>query len=107
MKCWNFPSAFAIQRGQPVEEMAIELRKEQRTDSIQSLEQHLREELETEVGEMQAGFLLDYFLKEIAPVVYNQGVVDAQRYFIEKTEDLTCTLFEEEFGYWFHQMKRL
>jgi uncharacterized protein (DUF2164 family) len=56
---------------------------------------------------MQAGFLLDYFLKEIAPVVYNQGVVDAQRYFIEKTEDLTCTLFEEEFGYWFHQMKRL
>jgi uncharacterized protein (DUF2164 family) len=65
-----------------VEEMAIELRKEQRKDAIQSLEQHLREELETEVGEMQAGFLLDYFLKEIAPVVYNQGVVDAQRYFI-------------------------
>ena len=62
--------------------MAIELRKEQRKDAIQSLEQHLREELETEVGEMQAGFLLDYFLKEIAPVVYNQGVVDAQRYFI-------------------------
>ena len=56
---------------------------------------------------MQAGFLLDYFLKEIAPVVYNQGVVDAQRYFIEKTEGLTGTLFEEEFGYWFHQMKRL
>ena len=87
--------------------MAIELRKEQRKDAIQFLEQHLREELETEVGEMQAGFLPDYFLKEIAPVVYNQGVVDAQRYFIEKTEDLTCTLFEEEFGYWFHQMKRL
>ena len=65
-----------------MEEMAIELRKEQRKDAIQSLEQHLREELETEVGEMQAGLLLDYFLKEIAPAVYNQGVVDAQRYFI-------------------------
>ena len=42
MKGWNSPSAFPIQ----------------------SLGQHLREELETEVGEMQAGFLLDYFLKE-------------------------------------------
>ena len=33
-----------------MEEMAIELRKEQRKDAIQSLEQHLREELETEVS---------------------------------------------------------
>lgn len=85
--------------------MAMQLKKEQRKDAIQSLQHYFAEELEQELGEMQAGFLLDYFLQEIAPVVYNKGVSDAQRYFIEKTEDLTGTLFEEEFAFWYERRK--
>lgn len=86
--------------------MAIELKKEQRKDAIQSIEQYFREEREDEICEMGAGLLLDYFLKEIAPLIYNEGVAQAQRYFIEKTEDLTGSLFEEEFGYWYDRKRR-
>lgn len=86
--------------------MGIELKKEQRKDAIQSLEQYFREERDEDLDELGAGLLLDYFLKEIAPLVYNKGVADAQRYFIEKTEDLTGSLFEEEFGYWYDRKRR-
>lgn len=48
---------------------------------------------------MQAGFLLDYFLTEIAPIAYNQGVGDARRYLEEKIENLSGTCFEHEMTY--------
>ena len=35
-----------------------------------------------------------------APLAYNKGVSDAQRYFIVKTDDLTGSLLEEPFGFW-------
>lgn len=81
--------------------MAVTLTKAQRKDALQSIEQYFHEELELEeMGEMQAGFLLDYFFTELAPLAYNQGVRDAQRYFLERTEDLTGSLFEDEFVFW-------
>jgi uncharacterized protein (DUF2164 family) len=43
---------------------------------------------------------LEYFLKEIAPFAYNQGVEDAQKYFLAKTEELTGTYFEEGLTFW-------
>lgn len=55
---------------------------------------------------MGAGLRLDYFLKEIAPLIYNEGVAPAQRYSFEKAEDLTGSLFEEEFGYWYDHKRR-
>jgi uncharacterized protein (DUF2164 family) len=85
--------------------MTIELKKEQRKDVIQSIEQSFREEQEDEICEMGAGLRLDYFLKEIAPLIYNEGVAHVQRYFIEKTEDLTGSLFVEEFGYWYDRKR--
>ena len=87
--------------------MGIELEKEQRKEALNSLQQYFEKEMEQELGEMQAGFLLEYFLKEIAPLAYNRGVADAQRYFIEKNEDLTGIVYEDEFSYWWElQQKR-
>jgi len=86
--------------------MVIELKKEQPKDALQSREQYFREEREDEICEMGAGLLLDYFLKEIAPLIYNEGVAPAQRYSFEKAEDLTGSLFEEEFGYWYDHKRR-
>jgi uncharacterized protein (DUF2164 family) len=52
--------------------MAIELSKTEKADIIYSIQKFFREELETEISEMSAGFLLNYFMKEIAPFAYNQ-----------------------------------
>lgn len=84
--------------------MAIELTKQEKTDLIPSIQKFFREELEEEIGEMRAGLLLNYVMKEIAPFAYNRGVKDAEAYFRAKVEDLAGTCFEDGLTYW--QKKR-
>ena len=85
--------------------MAIELSKTEKADIIYSIQKFFREELETEISEMTAGFLLNYFLKEIAPFAYNNGVKDAESYFRGKVEDLSATCFEDGLTYWVKKRK--
>jgi len=85
--------------------MAIELTKEEIADVIPSLRRYFREELELEISEMRAKFLLNYFLKEIAPFAYNQGVKDAESYFRGRVEDLSGTCFEPALTYWLKKKK--
>jgi len=80
--------------------MPVQLSKEQRKEILHSIERFSSEELEHEINGMQAGFLLDYFLKEIAPFAYNQGAEDARRFIQEKLEDLSGTCFEHGLTYW-------
>lgn len=44
--------------------MAIELTKQDVDDIVHSLRKYFREELEQEISEMRAKFLLDYVLKD-------------------------------------------
>ena len=85
--------------------MAIELTKEETADIIPSLRRYFKEELELEISEMRAKFLLNYFLKEIAPFAYNQGVKDAESYFRGRVEDLSGTCFEPALTYWLKKKK--
>ena len=85
--------------------MAIELTKEEIADVIPSLRRYFREELELEISEMRAKFLLSYFLKEIAPFAYNKGVKDAESYFRGRVEDLSGTCFEPALTYWLKKKK--
>ena len=54
----------------------------------------------TEVGDLKAKLLLDFFLGEIGPIVYNSAIADAQAYFQGKVADLEGSCYEAEFGYW-------
>lgn len=80
--------------------MGIELTKEEIKEIVPSIQRYLREELEIEISEMRAKFLLDYFLKEIAPFAYNKGVNDAESFFRERIEDLQGACWEEGMTYW-------
>jgi uncharacterized protein (DUF2164 family) len=48
----------------------LSLSAEVRKQATASLERYLAEEIDQDVGELKAGLLLDFFLKEIAPSVY-------------------------------------
>ena len=85
--------------------MAIELTKEEVADIVPSLRRYFREELELEISEMRAKFLLNYFLKDIAAFAYNQGVKDAESYFRGRVEDLSGTCFEPALTYWLKKKK--
>lgn len=80
--------------------MKVDLSQEQKAELVASLQRYFDEELDHELRDMPAGFLLDYILKEIGPYAYNQGVEDARAYFAAKVEDLTGVCFEEGLTYW-------
>lgn len=83
--------------------MALTLDPDARKQAISSIKQYAVEQLEQEIGDLQAGLLLDYFLKELAPTIYNRGVRDAQTYVQDRLSDLEGACFEREFGYWAEQ----
>jgi uncharacterized protein (DUF2164 family) len=80
--------------------MLSSLSKEQKTDLVSSLRRYFTEELDGDLSEIQAGFLLEYIFSEIAPLAYNQGVGDARKYFATAAEDLPGTCFQEALTYW-------
>lgn len=79
--------------------MPITLGRETKEQALASVKRFFKEELEQDVGDLKAGLVLDFFLKEIAPSVYNLAVLDAQRYLEERAEDLEGVCHEDEFGY--------
>jgi uncharacterized protein (DUF2164 family) len=79
--------------------VAIKLSREVRERAVDSIQRYFAEKLEDDIGDLKAGLLLDFFLKEIAPVVYNHAIVDAQSYFQDKLTDLDGTCYEPEFQY--------
>ncbi|MGC4015720.1 MAG: DUF2164 domain-containing protein [Luteolibacter sp.] len=80
--------------------MSLKLDSNQKKDVLRSIGRYFAEELDTDLGDIQAGLLLDYILKEIAPLAYNQGVEDARRFLADKMEDLTASCFEHGLTYW-------
>ena len=80
--------------------MPISLSDSARKHSIASIQRYLAEELEQDVGELKAGMLLDFFLQEIAPTVYNGAIADAQSYLQDRVADLDGACTAPEFGYW-------
>jgi uncharacterized protein (DUF2164 family) len=80
--------------------MAITLSPETKKQMLASIKRYVAENLEQDIGDLQAGLLLDYVLKEIGPSVYNGAIRDAQKYFLERVNDLEGVCYEHEFGYW-------
>jgi uncharacterized protein (DUF2164 family) len=52
--------------------VTLELTKQQRTDAIASMQRYFEENLEP-IGDMPAGLLLNFFLEEVGPAIYNQA----------------------------------
>ena len=78
----------------------IELPKQMRTDAIASLRRYFEEEMAAPIGELAAGLLLNYFLEEIGPAIYNRAIADAQGRMQQRVSDLNGELFADEMQYW-------
>jgi uncharacterized protein (DUF2164 family) len=80
--------------------MAIKLSPETTRQLNASIKRYVAENLDQDIGDLKAGLLLDFCLKEIGPTVYNQAIADAQSYFQERVADLEGVCYEKEFTYW-------
>jgi uncharacterized protein (DUF2164 family) len=78
----------------------IEISKQARTDAIASLQRYFEENMTEPLGNLPAGLLLDFFLEEVGPAVYNQAIRDAQARMQQQATDLDGVLYADAFQYW-------
>ncbi|MFT4605086.1 MAG: hypothetical protein ACI9W4_001825 [Rhodothermales bacterium] len=86
--------------------MPISLPDDKRTEAIASIKQYALENFDEPLGDLGSGFLLDYFLTEIGPAVYNKGVTDTQELVQGKVMDVDVELQEAEFTFWKARRKK-
>ncbi len=71
----------------------VELSPEARRAASARLKAWLADELDIEVGQLQAEMLLDVFAAEIGPLFYNRGLADARNVIASKAEDMAEALY--------------
>jgi len=79
---------------------AIEISKQARVDAIASLQRYFDENMTEPIGDLPAGLLLNFFLEEIGPAIYNRAIHDAQGRMQQRVTDLDAELYADEFQYW-------
>ena len=84
----------------------LELKKQARAEAIVSLKKYFEAEIREPMGDLRAGLLLDFFLEEIGPAIYNQAIADAQARMTARVADLEGELYLEEFQYWARHAKK-
>lgn len=80
--------------------MTIEIPKQVRTAGIASIRRYFEENMPEPIGDLPAGLLLNFFIEEMGPAIYNQAIADAQARIQLRVADLNGELFADEFPYW-------
>ena len=80
--------------------MTIEISREARKEAIESIQQYFQEKMEERIGNLAADGLLDYFLEELGPIVYNKAVADVQDRLQARIMEVDIEVHEDEFQYW-------
>jgi uncharacterized protein (DUF2164 family) len=76
--------------------LQIEFPPQQKEQLIQKLQKYMSKELEIELGQFDADFLLDFISKEMGSLYYNQGLYDAQIVLTDKMDSLTDAIYQLE-----------
>ena len=63
---------------------------------LDAIARFYRDEFDETLSEFRAATLLDFFVAELGPPVYNQGVRDAAGYVAEKLLDIEGEVYERE-----------
>jgi uncharacterized protein (DUF2164 family) len=84
----------------PGDIMPITLSDDKSKTSIASIRRYFGERLDQDIGDLKARLLLEFFLEEIGPSVYNDAISDAQTYLRDRVADLEGACFAPEFSYW-------
>ena len=80
--------------------MTLTLNKDVRATAVQSIERYFKDELDEKIGNIRAAALLNFFVEEIGPSIYNQAVADVQERLMLRVTEIDIECHEDEFGYW-------
>ncbi len=74
----------------------ISFAKNEKELLIRKIQRYFQEELDQELGQFDAEFLLDFFSKEVGAFYYNQGLNDAKAVLADKLDTLMEAIDEIE-----------
>ncbi|MCT4507894.1 MAG: DUF2164 domain-containing protein [Tepidibacter sp.] len=66
----------------------IKLSKDKKQKMISLIKKYFQEERDEKLGDLASSMILDFFIKELAPEFYNQGVSDSYKYISDRVEEL-------------------
>jgi uncharacterized protein (DUF2164 family) len=76
--------------------MRIRLTPDRRAALVRAVKEYFDAEFDEPLSDFRAGALLDFFIRELGPPVYNQGVRDAASYVQEKLADIEGDIYERD-----------
>jgi uncharacterized protein (DUF2164 family) len=76
--------------------MRIRLSAERRASLLQAIKAYFAAEFDDTLSDFRAEGLLDFFVRELGPPVYNQGVRDAAGFIQQKLGDIEGDIYERE-----------
>lgn len=74
----------------------IKFSKEEKEVLVKKIQTYFQDELDQDMGQFDADFLLDFFSKEIGVFFYNQGLRDAQSVLENRLETINEAIYEIE-----------
>ena len=74
----------------------IKFSQQEKEQLILKMQQYFSKELEQELEQFDADFLLDFISKELGSVFYNRGLYDAQTLISQRVEQISDAIYELE-----------
>jgi len=74
----------------------IEFSKNDKEAIISAIQNYFNAELDQEIGDFDAEFLLDFFSDKVGAYYYNQGLYDAQAVFQSRLDNINEAIYEIE-----------
>lgn len=76
--------------------MRVCLTEDRRARVLSLLKDLFAESFDEELSDFRAKELLDFFVRELGPPVYNQAIQDARAFLLDKLEDLEGEVYETD-----------
>jgi uncharacterized protein (DUF2164 family) len=80
--------------------MPLKLSPESNARFIKSIKRYFAESMDDEIGDLKASLLLEFFVREMGPTIYNRAVADAQARLQDAVMDLDGSCQQPDPGYW-------
>lgn len=74
----------------------LDFTDQEKSQIVQKVKMYFLEELDQEIGNFEAQFLIDFFAEEVGAYFYNRGLYDAQALFSNKVEEFAESIYELE-----------
>lgn len=74
----------------------IEFTNEEKSAIVANIQRYVQAELDHELGQFDAEFLLDFFSEQVGAYYYNRGLLDARAILDGRLADMTDAIYELE-----------